>query len=161
MIPKLMTVLMSLCHLTGCDRTSAPPKPSPPPAKPTAPATQKAHDDHGGETIDLGTATIGEFTIRAARDRGELKAGGDAPIDVWLTTADGKPARVAVVRFWIGMPDAKGSIKARADIEDSRQPNHWHTHAEVPSPLMADAKLWVELEARQNEKIAASFDLRS
>jgi hypothetical protein len=65
------------------------------------------------------------------------------------------------VRFWIGSQDAKGSIKAKADIEDPKQTNHWHTHAEIPEPMPAGAKLWVEIETEGGEKTAGNFDLKS
>lgn len=136
-------------------------KPSADGAQPDAGrAKPPAAPGHGGEIVELGTAKIGELTVRASRDKGEIKAGGDAPIDVWLTTADGKPAAVTAVRFWIGSEDAKGSIKAKAEIEDPKQPNHWHTHAEVPSPLPDGAKLWVEIEEAGGKKTAGSFDLK-
>jgi hypothetical protein len=64
------------------------------------------------------------------------------------------------VRFWIGRQDAAGSIKARAEIEDPAEPNHWHTHAEVPDPLPSDSKLWVELEIEGQGKEVGSFDLK-
>lgn len=110
---------------------------------------------HGGEVVELGTTKIGELTVRASRDKGEIKAGGDAPIDAWLTTSDGKPATVSAVRFWIGTEDAKGSVKAKAEIEEPAQPNHWHTHAEVPSPLPDGAKLWVEIEVGGQKSVGS------
>jgi hypothetical protein len=85
-----------------------------------------------------------------------VKAGGEAPIDVWVT---GGP-KVAAVRFWIGTEDAKGSLKAKAVIENADQPNHWHTHAEIPDPLPAGSKLWVEIEAEGGAKSVISFDLK-
>ena len=159
---KRMKYAIACCAglMIGCDRTSPTPKPSPALSRPTTQNQVNDHAAHGGEVIELGTATIGALTVRASRDKGEIKAGGDAPIDVWVTTSDGKPATVAIVRFWIGTADAKGSIKARADIEDPKEPNHWHTHAEVPAPLPPDAKLWVEVEVERNKKTAASFDLK-
>ena len=63
------------------------------------------------------------------------------------------------MRFWIGSADARGSIKARAEIEIPAEPNHWHTHAEVPDPLPAGGKLWVEIEDEKGVKHVASFDL--
>ncbi len=124
-------------------------------------ATSSAGDQpaagHGGKVIELGSTTIGPFSVRASRDEGRIVAGGDAPIDVWLTGAD---AEVIAVRFWIGTESAAGSVKAKADIEDPAQPNHWHTHAEVPAPLPAGSKLWVEIEAVGQGKRAGSFDLK-
>jgi len=140
-----------------------------------APNTSAAHDDHDhnhgddhdhahdepmhgthGPVIDLGTATIGGWTVRAARDQGEITPGGDSPIDVWLTGGTGN---VVAVRFWIGLDSAEGSIKARADIENPDQPNHWHTHAEIPSPMPEGSRLWVEIEIEGAGKQVGSFDL--
>lgn len=187
---KLFAMICGAGLMIGCDRSApsnSPPAAPTPPKASQPPAGHKEgdghdhkegdghdhdadkHDDadkgdghagHGGEMIELGTEKIGELTVRASRDKGELKAGGDAPIDVWIMTSDGKPATVAIVRFWIGSADAKGTIKAKADIEDPKQPNHWHTHAEVPAPLTPDAKLWVEVETNQNTKAQGSFDLK-
>lgn len=156
--------ILTVVGLFGCERSADKPASS---TKPAATATKPADAPpaaapagHGGEVIELGTTKIGEYTVRASRDKGEIKAGADAPIDVWITDAAGAPATVAVVRFWIGAADAKGSVKARADIEDPKQPNHFHTHAEIPDPLPADSLLWVELETVTGQKVTGSFPLR-
>ncbi len=115
--------------------------------------------EHGGEIIELGTTRIGDLTVRASRDQGEIRPRGDAPIDVWVTTADGKPASVKAVRFRIGTEDARGSVKAKAEIEVPAETNHWHTHAEVPNPIPEGAKLWVEIEADDGSKSSGSFEL--
>jgi hypothetical protein len=112
---------------------------------------------HGGPVIELGSTTIGQFTVRASRDQGEIKAGGDAPIDVWLTGGD--ISKVAAVRFWIGTDQGDNFVKAKADIEIPSEPNHWHTHAEVPDPMPAGGKLWVEIETG-GQKQVGSFDLK-
>jgi hypothetical protein len=124
------------------------------------PAPQ-SKDDHSqassgahGATTELGTQTIGGWTVRASRD-GEIVAGKDAPIDAFLSGGTGK---IAAVRFWIGAADAAGSVKARAEIEG--QPNHWHTHAEVPNPIPAGSKLWVEIEIEDHTTQSGSFDLK-
>lgn len=113
--------------------------------------------DHGaghahGATTQLGEQVVGGVKIRASCD-GEIKAGGDAPIDVWIAAADSK---IAAVRFWIGTRDARGSVKARAELEK----DNWHTHVEVPSPLPEASKLWVEVETDAGKKFVAGFDLR-
>ena len=113
------------------------------------------HAGHGGEVIPLGTAKVGAFEVRASRDKGDIKPGGDAPVDVWIDGGVGKG--VTTVRFWIGTEDAKGSIKAKADIEDGK----WHTHTEVPSPIPAGSKLWVEIEETGGKKTLGSFDLKA
>jgi hypothetical protein len=116
-----------------------------------------APSHHSGKVIELGSSKIGPWSVRASRDEAPIKAGGDAPIDVWV---DGTP-KVAAVRFWIGTEDAKGSVKARAQIEFPDQPNHWHTHAEVPSPLPAGSRVWVEIEDERGAKSTGSFELKA
>jgi hypothetical protein len=111
--------------------------------------------DHGGDVVELGTTTVGDFSIRASRDKGPIKPGGDAAIDVWVDGGVGKG--VSAVRIWIGTQNAKGSIKAKAEIEDGK----WHTHAEVPDPMPSGSKLWVEIEHNAGEKSTASFDLNA
>ena len=162
--------------LAGCERSadkpgdaSKPPAAEPPQSNdnheqnpPVSHTSADTKDDsgrgaqagHGGEIIELGTNKAGTFSVRASRDRVEFKAGGDAPIDVWIDGSTG--TGVAVVRFWIGTQDAKGSMRAKAEIEDGK----WHTHVEIPLPMPAESKLWVEIEVSTGEKTEASFDLR-
>jgi len=113
----------------------------------------QADDDHHGPTVQLGEQTSNGFTIKASRD-GEITAGGDAAIDVWVT---GAASKVAAVRFWIGTQDAKGSMKAKAELEK----DNWHTHADVPSPLPAGSRLWIEIETEKPEKFTVGFDLKN
>ena len=111
------------------------------------------HDLHGGPVIELGTTTVNGMGLKASRDVGELKPGGDAPIDLWI---DGGLGSAAAVRFWIGTENAKGSLKAKAEVEEGK----WHTHTEVPDPLPTGSKLWVEIEGKDGKKAVASFDLK-
>ena len=112
----------------------------------------KPNDGHEhGTTTELGEQESGGFKVKASRD-GSVKAGVDAAIDVWVN--GGKAGNA--VRFWIGTEDAKGSIKTKAEVEV----DHWHTHAEVPNPLPAGSKLWVEVDGDGGAKAVVSFDLK-
>ena len=112
----------------------------------------KPNDGHEhGTTTELGEQESGGFKVKASRD-GSVKAGADAAIDVWVN--GGKAGNA--VRFWIGTEDAKGSIKTKAEVEV----DHWHTHAEVPNPLPAGSKLWVEVDGDGGAKAVVSFDLK-
>lgn len=154
----LLLVIITLALAGGCDR-------KPPADSGGTPATNSgaqppANDDgHGGHgaPIELGAVKIGAFDVRAARDWGDIVAGGDAPIDVWIT---GGTTKVTAVRFWIGVADARGSMKVRAEIEDPAQPSHWHTHVELPAPLPDDCELWVEIETDAGATVTGSFDLK-
>ena len=122
----------------------------PAPAK-SAPA---AAADHGhGVVVQLGEQQVAGFAVRASRD-GTLAGATDSPIDVWIT---GGASKVVSVRFWIGTQDAKGSVKAKAELEK----DNWHTHAELPSPMPADSKLWVEFEVEGGGKQLAGFELKA
>jgi|SRR5688572_13916181 len=153
-----LLVFSALITLAACNRESGSNQTSN--TTPKAPAAGTHHDSaagHGGPVIELGNATIGGYSVRASRDQGEIKPGGDAPIDVWVTGGTGK---VIAVRFWIGTQTGDESVKAKADIENPAEPNHWHTHAEVPNPLPPGSKLWVEIEIEGQGKRVGSFDLQ-
>lgn len=115
-----------------------------------------AHEDEG-PVIELGSGTIGDWSVRAARDAHPISPGGESPVDVWVTGGSGKPS---AVRYWIGVQDASGSVKALASIEDPADQTHWHTHVEIPKPLPEGSKLWIEIENQSGKKIALSFDLK-
>jgi hypothetical protein len=161
---------LSFFALPGCNKETPPAPSTGGASSANKDADAHIHDDgtvhsdappaagHVGPVIELGTATIGPFTVRASRDQGEIKAGGDAPIDVWLTASD--ISKVTAVRFWIGTERGDDFVKAKADIEIPSEPNHWHTHAEVPSPLPAGSKLWVEIEI-EGQKQVGSFELKT
>jgi hypothetical protein len=148
-----------LTAIPACEEKKPAPAPSP-----TGTSTPKpddhGHAQHGGAVIELGAATMGAFGVKATRDEGQIVAGKDAAIDATITAAAGAPAKVAAVRFWIGTQDGKGSVKARAEIEDPKDPDRWHTHAEVPNPLPEGSKLWVEIETDKGETVSGSFDLK-
>ena len=122
---------------------------------PTAPTA-----GHGGNVIQLGESTIGSFSVMATRDVGLIVAGKDAPIDVTVTPTVGSTVMAIAVRFWIGTEDARGSMKAKSEIENPAEPNRWHTHALIPNPIPAGSKLWVEIEDDNGEKVTGSFDLK-
>jgi len=160
--------LAAVSVLSGCEEK----KPAATPAK----ADDHGHDHgptgehaapklsapgHGGKVIALGEQAIGTFIATATRDQGEIVAGKDAPIDVTITPAAGTTTKAAAVRFWIGTQDAKGSVKAKAEIEDPKgAPNRWHVHAEIPNPMPDGSKLWVEIEDDKGGTTAGSFDLK-
>ncbi len=114
-------------------------------------STAAAKDEGHGATVELGEQKAGEFNVKASRD-GDVKAGAELPVDIWITGG----AKVSAVRFWVGAEDAKGSMKAKAELEK----DNWHTHGEVPSPMPEGSKLWIEIEADGGAKTLVSFDLK-
>ncbi|MBL8757728.1 MAG: hypothetical protein JNK35_04770 [Phycisphaerae bacterium] len=140
--------------LAACDKkpqaVSTSPKPDQPAGHTHAPGD--GHDHGHGPATALGEQTAGGFTVKAVRE-GDVKPGGEATFDIAVSGGAGKPA---AVRLWVGTQDATGSVKAKAEAEG----DGWHAHVEVPNPLPAGAKLWVEVESAAGEKSAAGFDLK-
>ena len=158
-----MLLVGSLAAFSGCeDKSPAPAKPTgttPAPVKHDghdhAPGDKhdKGHDDHS-PVVELGTATIGAFQIKASRD-GKVTAGEEAPVDLWITPSGA--AKIGTVRAWIGAQDGQGSMKAKMDLEK----DNYHNHVEVPKPIPAGSKLWVEVEDDKGVKAVGSFDLKN
>lgn len=150
----------ALTTLSGCEKKAPAPAPTTKTDKHDHDHDDKGHDHGHGAAIALGEQEVGGFTAKVTRDEGKIVAGKEAAIDVTVTPRSGSTAKATAVRFWIGTQDAKGSVKAKADIEDPKEPNRWHTHAEVPNPLPAGSKLWVEIEDDKGTKSVAGFDLK-
>ena len=126
-------------------------KPAPGAEAPTATAPASAeHVDAGHARLPVGESTHGNLKLVASMDA-PVKPGSEGAFDVVIT--GGKPK---AVRFWVGTETGEGSIKAKADEET---PDTWHTHAEVPDPLPAGSKFWVEVEPQTGAPFKASFDL--
>ena len=155
-----VATICAACTFAGCKQK---PTESDNTASPNANANMQQDDSetgktagHHGQPIPLGTARIASFDVEAYRDVGPLTPGKDAAIDVWLA---GPIDEVTAVRFWIGTSKGVESIKARADIENPDEPNHWHTHAEIPDPMPAGSQLWVEIETG-DQTDSAEFKLK-
>ena len=119
---RLLLVTAVLVAATACEKKHDDKREGP--AAPTASAAKKhdCEEEHGhpaGPPIELGTTACGAFTVKAEREHFPMKPGCDAPIDVWLT---GGSAKVVAVRFWVGLEDAKASIKANEP--DSKPQNN-------------------------------------
>lgn len=161
-------IALASALLVGCEEKKPPAAPAAraegQAAAPAAPGAgmdgTKSGPGHGGAVIALGEQPIGPFIAKATRDDGPIVAGKDAPVDVTITAAPASTVKVASARFWIGAQDAKGSVKARAEVEDPRDPNRWHVHVEIPNPLPESSKLWVEIEDEKGGRSVAGFDLK-
>lgn len=149
---SVTTLALLVVPFSACEKQPEPAKPAAPAAaNPPAVSQPAVNKDGHGATTALGEQAAGAYTVKASRD-GDITPGKDVPIDVWVTGA----GKIAAVRFWIGSQDAKGSIKAKAELET----DNWHTHAEVPSPLPEGSKLWVEVESDTGEKTQVGFGLK-
>ena len=59
---------------------------------------------------------------------------------------------VAAVREWVGPEDASGVMVVKTEIER----DYHHGHVEMPSPIPADARLWIEIETPTGELVKGS-----
>lgn len=61
------------------------------------------------------------------------------------------------VRIWVGPENAGGVMVVKAEVENDYQ----HGHVEVPAPVPADAKLWIEIENPAGETFKGSTPLKA
>ena len=60
------------------------------------------------------------------------------------------------VRVWVGPEDARGVMVVKTELENDYQ----HGHLEVPKPVPADMKLWIEIETPDGETLKGSTPLQ-
>ena len=92
----------------------------------TAPAAQS-----------LGIVTVDGFEIEVIQTSA-VEAGKEATYTLKLK-GDKEPK---AIRIWIGIESAKGSAKGKAHKHGKKM----EAHCDVPDPIPAGAKLWVEVE---------------
>ncbi len=63
---------------------------------------------------------------------------------------------VAAVREWVGPEDASGVMVVKTEIEN----DYHHGHVEMPNPIPADARLWIEIETPAGERLKGSVSLK-
>jgi hypothetical protein len=136
---------------TGCDRDKNGGGPAPAPQAGNAGQSNPDKPKEGEhKRLPIGEKTVGSLKLVATMDE-PVAPGGEGAFDVVIT--GGKPK---AVRFWVGTESGEGSVKAKAEEET---PDNWHTHAEVPKPVPAGSKFWVEVEPPTGDTFKTSFDL--
>lgn len=63
---------------------------------------------------------------------------------------------VAAVREWVGPEDASGVAVVKTEIEN----DYHHGHVDMPDPIPADARLWIEIETPSGERLKGSTPLQ-
>lgn len=109
--------------------------------------------DHGPAT-PVGSLTFGSQQIAVAAP-GAAVAGKEWHVALVVTPA--QPAPTAI-RAWVGSENGRGSAKAKANPEKDH-PGHYEAAIEVPSPLPADARLWISLDLADGAATKASLAL--
>lgn len=155
----MLVVAMSLVGgLTGCSAKEKPSEATPPAEESaTTPVEQPVEEVTTAATVDpysetgdqtnLAPIVIEPFTVKALHI-GELAQG-----HFNLYVEGGEPA---VVRAWVGDEGASEVMVTKAEFEV----DHHCAHIEVPSPLPADARLWVEVETAAGERLKGSAEVQ-
>lgn len=122
-----------------------------PESTPTAPETTAESTTAPAVTeikmTELPIVTIGPYTVQPMYE--DDLAGGHFN----LTISGGD---VAAVREWVGPEDASGVMVVKTEIER----DYWHGHVEMPDPIPADARLWIEIETPTGELHKGSTALK-
>lgn len=63
---------------------------------------------------------------------------------------------IKAIRIWVGPEDASGVMVVKTEIEN----DYHHGHVEVPSPVPADAMLWIEIEDPTGQTFKGSTPLQ-
>jgi hypothetical protein len=95
----------------------------------------------------LGEVTLNGITFTAALE-GEFTLGKEIEIKL---VPKGAALPKGTIRGWVGIESAKGSTKGHAHKEDDGV----CVHAEVPDPLPADSKIWIQLDTDDGKVKAA------
>lgn len=107
-----------------------------------SPAAKQAAE-HGEEVTELPPLTIGNYEVHAQYE-GPLK---DGHFNFHVTGPE-----FAAIRQWVGPEDAAGVVVNRAEVLS----DHIHAGVEMPDPIPADARLWIEFETPTGERLKGS-----
>jgi len=168
-------VLVAMMAMAGCGgeapvkpTTEAPPTEVAAPAaeevpmtEEAAPVTTEAADAPAREVVaaaagkdvggimmfDLPPVTIGPYTVEPMYEE-KLE---DGHFNLRISGGE-----VAAVREWVGPEDASGVMVVKTEIER----DYWHGHVEMPNPIPADARLWIEIESPTGELFKGSTPVK-
>lgn len=112
--------------------------------EPTSPATHPA--EHEEEVTELPPLQLGDYAV-SAQYEGPL---ADGHFNFHVTGPE-----FAAIRQWVGPEDAVGVVVNRAEVLS----DHIHAGVEMPDPIPADARLWIEIETPAGERLKGSVPL--
>lgn len=128
----ILTALMAGLTLVGCGEG------------------KEAEKGEAGESTgrSLGTQTIGAYSVTVTQ-QSDFKPGGKTKFFIKPEGGQGEPT---AVRAWYGVESAEGSLKVKAGFDAAD--NDYDAVVEIPATPAADAKLWVEVEAKDAKNTA-------
>ncbi len=140
-------ILAALVSLSGC-------KPAAPPATPTAdveplPAAAAEVESfaESGDQTQLEPIVLAPYTVKALHI-GEVTKGH---FNLYVEGGD-----MAAIRAWVGDESAAQVMVTKAEFEV----DHHCAHIEVPQPLPATARLWVEIETSEGTRLKGSTEIQ-
>jgi hypothetical protein len=151
-ITTLSLTLIVMAAFSGCGQAKPDAQPTESSVTPPAPQPELAPEvkeqfSENGDQTQLAPIAMDPFTVDA------LHIGEVAKGHFNLYVKGGEPA---IVRAWIGDEAATDVFIARAEFEV----DHHCAHIEVPDPIPADAKLWVEIETEDGTSLKGSTEIQ-
>ena len=114
-------------------------------------ALAAADDGHGHGAADkVGVVTAGSWQA-AVSVSGHIHAGEVVHMDIAIA-----PAGAKAVRVWIGIVNARGSVRALAE---AAKDGAWHAHVEVPKAPPEGSAIWVAVEGADGQSVSGSIPL--
>ncbi len=98
------------------------------------------------QVTELAPITIGPYKV-SANYEGPL---ADGHFNLHVTGPE-----FAAIRQWVGPEDASGVLVSKAEV----MPDHIHAGVEMPDPIPADARFWIEIETPDGERLRGSMPL--
>jgi len=135
--------LMVMGLLAGCGQKADVPD-SAPAGEPAKAA--EATEEEAIPMTDLAPLKIGDYDVQPMYEE-ELK---DGHFNIKIAGGE-----VAAVREWVGPEDADGVVVVKTEIEN----DYHHGHVEMPDPIPADARLWIEIETPDGTRLKGSTPL--
>lgn len=141
----LLSVAAIAMLVSGCGGESEPAASAPANAAPAMAGTAVTKYEIPMTTLE--PLTLGPYTVEPMYEE-ELS---DGHFNIRITGGE-----VAAVREWVGPEDASGVVIVKTEIEN----DYHHGHVEMPNPIPADARLWIEIETPAGERLKGSVALQ-
>lgn len=112
-----------------------------------------AGHDHGKEkSAVLGDVTLGPSVLEVS-SHSAFKAGAEFGLEIVIE----KGSAPATLRAWVGIKNARGSVKSLLTLDKNGK--GYHAHLAVPKKLPEGSKVWFEASDAEGTKSKASLAL--
>ncbi len=140
-------VLAALVSLGGCTPATPPATPETN-AEPLSVASGEVENfAESGDQTQLEPILLAPYTVKSLHI-GEVTKGH---FNLYVEGGD-----VAAIRAWVGDESATQVVVTKAEFEV----DHHCAHIEVPQPMPATARLWVEIETSEGMRLKGSTEIQ-